>query len=400
MSKHKIVIVGGGFGGLKTALSLCDDSRFDITLISDHDDFRVYPALYRITTGGAKQLASIPLKELFAGKSVQIVTGNVEAIDRTAHSVTLADKTAYSFDGLVLALGVKTNYFHIEGLEELSYGIKTLADAQELKAHLHKQMIQNNRPDQNYVIIGGGPTGVELAGSLPLYLKKIAKQHNLRRTAIHVDLIEAAPRLLPRMPKDISMMVKRRLRKLGVKVYLKTAVQAQTADALMANNKPIRSHTVIWTAGVANHPFFTAQGFQLAKNGKVRVDQYLQSEPGIYVIGDNADTPYSGLAQTALYDGKYVARNLKRLADKKNPTPYRAVSPANVIPVGSRWAIFLWRGIRFYGFPAWVLRGLADLVEYHDYEPWHLATKRWIKESVEEEDCQECLTLNSFDLKE
>lgn len=400
MKKHKILIIGGGFGGLKAALDLCQDDRFDIRLISDHSDFRVYPALYRITTGGAKQLASIPLDELFHDKNVDIIIDSAVSVDRKARQLTTTKGQIYGYDALVLALGVTTNYFGIAGLKELSYGVKSLADAEELKQHLHEQMITNRQPDANYVVIGGGPTGVELAGELPLYLKKIAKQHNLPRRAIHVDLIEAAPRLLPRMPKDISAMVRRRLRKVGVRVYLKTAVQAQTADALMANGKPIRSHTVIWTAGVANHAFFTDNQFQLAANHKVRVDQFLQAEPGVYVIGDNADTPYSGLAQTALYDGKFVARNLIRLADKKDPKPYRAVSPANVIPVGARWAVFLWRGIRFYGFPAWVLRGLADLIEYHDYQPWHLAAKRWIKESVEEEDCRYCQDLNSFDLKQ
>ena len=390
MSKHRVIIVGGGFAGVKTALELADDQRFDITLISDHDDFRVYPTLYHVSTGGARRVASIALTEVFAGKEVRVVIDSVTNIDKTARSITTASNQIFAYEAIVLSLGVKTNYFHIEGLPEFSYGIKTPDDAEALKAHLHKQLCDDQKPDLNYVVIGGGPTGVELAGALPAYIKKIAKQHDLKPRKIHVDLVEAAPRLVPRMPKDISLMIARNLRKQGVKIYLKTAVQAQTADALMVNNKPIRSHTVIWTAGVMNSPFFAEHDFQLARNGKVRVDQFLQAEPGIYVLGDNADTPYSGMAQTALYDGKFVAANLQRIAGQQDPKPYTAKKPIYVLPAGPKWSAVLWGKVRMYGRLGWMLRSLADLIAYHDYLPWKLATERWMAMNEEEDACIHC----------
>jgi len=390
MIKHRVAIVGGGFAGVKTALELADDNRFDVTLISDHNDFRNYPTLYHVSTGGARRTASIPLTEIFAGKSVRVVIQKVVDIDKKARTVTTDDKQVFEYEALVLSLGVQTNYFHIDGLEQFSYGIKTPEDAEALKAHLHKQLCDQNRPDLNYVVIGGGPTGVELAGALPGYIKKIAKQHDLKHARVHVDLIEAAPRLVPRMPKDISRMIARNLRKQGVKIYLKTAVQAQTADALMVNNKPIRSHTVIWTAGVMNSPFFAAHDFQLARNSKVRVDQFLQAEPGIYVIGDNADTPFSGMAQTALYDGKFVAANLQRIASKLDPKPYVAKKPIYVFPAGPKWAAVLWGKVRMYGYLGWILHLLADLVAYHDYMPWKMATERWAALEEEEDSCSHC----------
>ena len=390
MSKHKIVIVGGGFGGIKTALDLERDKRFHVTLVSDHDDFRIYGSLYHTATGGTRQIASIPLSEIFAGKRVHIVLDKAMGLDRHSRVLTTDGGQKLSYDALVLALGVQTNYFHIKGLPEYSYGIKTLEDAEELKHHLHRQMIDDKRPDLNYVVIGGGPTGIELAGALPAYLKKVARQHGMSRRAIHVDLIEAAPRLVPRMPKLMSRKIRRHLRRAGVHVQLNKMVQAETADTLMVDNRPIRSHTVIWTAGVTNHPFFNDQGFQLASNGKVRVDQFLQAEPGIYVVGDNADTPYSGMAQVALNDGKYVAHNLVRLADGQDPVPYRAKKPVYVLPAGPRWAAVLWGPIQLYGRLGWWLRRVADLVAYHDYEPWQLAAKRWIAESYEDEPCPLC----------
>ncbi len=390
MAKHKVVIVGGGFGGVKAALELCEDPRFHITLISDHPDFRVYPGLYHTATGGSRRVSSIPLTEIFAGKGVNLIQDSVVSLDRKLRTVTTAVNHNVAYEALILSLGVQTNHFNIAGLKDYSFGIKSLAEAEELKTHLHQQMLDDKRPDLNYVVIGGGPTGIELAGALPAYLRQIAKQHGLARRAIHVDLVEAAPRLVPRMPKDLSRRIARHLRHIGVRVELNKAVQAQTADALMVNNKPIRSHTVIWTAGVTNHPFFSNQGFQIAPNKKVRVDQFLQSEPGIYVIGDNADTPYSGLAQVALGDGMFVAQNLIRLANKIDPVPYTAKKPIYVMPAGPKWAAVLWGKLRIYGRMGWWLRRLADLVAYHDYEPWQMAAKRWAAEGTEESLCHVC----------
>lgn len=390
MAKHRIVIVGGGFGGLKAALELCEDHRFDITLVSDHDDFRVYPTLYHVSTGGSRKAASLPLTELFSGKHVNVVIDSVTDIDKKARTVTTANGDTFGYEAVILALGVKTNYFGIKGLAEYSFGIKTLADAEKLKAHLHQQLCNERNYDHSYVVIGGGPTGVELAGALPHYIRSIAKRQGLKPRKVHVDLVEAAPRLVPRMPKDISRAIARNLRKQGVTIYTKTAVQAQTSDALMVNNKPIRSHTVIWTAGVANHPFFSEHDFQLARNSKVRVDQYLQAEAGIYVVGDNADTPYSGMAQTALYDGKFVAHNLQRIASKQDPKPYVAKKPIYVLPAGPNWAAVLWGKLRIFGWPGEILRSLADLVLYHDYLPWNLAIKRWAALTKDEDSCPHC----------
>jgi NADH dehydrogenase len=388
--KHRIVIVGGGFGGVKTALELADDNRFEITLISSNADFRNYPVLFHVTTGGARKVASIPLAEIFDGKKVKLIIDSVTSIDRQSRSVSTQAGKSFRYEALVLGLGVQTNYFGIKGLEEHSFGIKSPDEADRLKSHLHQQLCKDNRPDLNYVIIGGGPTGVELAGELPSYIDKLVRQHNLKPRKIHVDLIEASPRLVPRMPKAISRRIARNLRKQGVKVYLKTAVQAQTADTLYVNDKPIRSHTVIWTAGVKNNTFFAEQNFQLAGNSKVRVDQFLQAENGIYVIGDNADTPYSGMAQTAIYDGVFVASNLQRIASKQDPLPYVAKKPIYVLPAGPKWAAVLWGRIRFYGALGWIIRGMADYIAFNDFLPWNTATKRWLALQEEEDDCHHC----------
>jgi len=390
MSKEKVLIIGGGFGGVKAALELADDEQFAVTLISDQPDFKYYPTLYHAATGGRYANSTIPLATLFEQKNIALVAAKAVSVDRKAKLVSTANGQQYAYDDLILALGVVTNYFGIDGLDTYAYGIKSLQEVERLKAHLHQQLIDDHKPDLHYVVIGAGPTGIELAGALPHYLQEIMKRHGIERRHIHIDLIEAAPRLLPRMPRDTSRMVKRRLKRLGVRLYLGQAVQAASADDLTVNGKPIRSHTVIWTAGVTNHPFFKDNGFALTNRGKVWVDAYLQSEENIFVIGDNANTPYSGLAQTAVHDGMFVAKNLKRRASGKQMKSYTAKQPITVIPAGKGWAAVNWGNVRIYGWLGWVLRELGDLVAFHDIESIPKATQQWLTEFGGQESCPIC----------
>ena len=389
-SKHKALIIGGGFGGVKAALELESDPRFKVTLVSDHSDFRYYPTLYRTATGASRSASSIPLSEIFVDTEVEVLKDSAKSIDHDNRKLKTKSGKEIEYDVIILALGMVTNYFGIPGLSKLSYGIKTIEEAEKLKKHLHKHITKKKHPDLNYVIVGGGPTGVELAGVLGEYINLICQAHNVRKRTVHVDLVEASPRLLPMMPKSVSRGVARQLRKRGVKLYLNKAVSSQSADGLIVNGKPIRSHTVIRTAGTSNNPFYSEQNFQLAANHKVRVDQFLQAKPGLYVIGDNADTPYSGLAQTALYDGEYVARNIKRLADGEKPIPYKAKLPVYVLPAGPKWAAVVWGNLKFYGWAGWALRKAADFVAFNDYEPWFRATRHWLAENRQEELCELC----------
>ena len=390
MKTEKVLVVGGGFGGVKAALELADKPNFSVTLLSDQVDFRYYPTLFHTATGGERANSSISLSSLFSGKNITLEQGVAETIDRKAKTVTTAAGVVYLYDTLILALGVVTNYFGIPGLPDYSYSIKSQTEVQRLKAHLHQQLVDDQHADLNYVIIGAGPTGIELAGVLPTYLRAVMKHHGLPPKKIHVDLIEAAPRLLPRLPADASAAVAKQLKKLGIKLYLNSIVQAQTPDELTVSGKPIRSHTVIWTAGVTNHPFFAANHFILMGRGKVAVDVYLQAEDNIFVLGDNANTPYSGLAQTALADGVFVAENLQRRAEGKDMRGYKVRKFVTVVPAGPHWAAVIYGQVRLYGWIGHALRSLADLIGFHDLEPWRAATKQWFTEFGHQEECEVC----------
>lgn len=393
MIKRDIVIVGGGFGGVKTALELSGHPAYRVTLVANKPFFEYYPMMYHTATGGSKVVSSIPLGEIFASKRIHIVIDEAAKLDRKAKTLKLKSGQKLNYDILVLALGNVTNYFGIPGMDKYSFGIKSLADAEKLKAHLHNHLVDKRQPDNNYIIIGGGPTGVELAGALPVYIKYLMKQHGIKsKRKIHVDLVEAAPRLMPRMPESVSRSLARRLRRLGVTIYFGKPVQAETADALLLDGKPVRSHTVIWTAGIANNPFFKNNGFILSENGRVQVDQLMQAWPGIFVIGDNADTKFTGMAQTALHDAMYISKNLKRHAEGKRPIAYKPKKPIYITPAGKGWAVVVWGKLHLYGRLGWWLRRSADWIGYRDVEPWWKATDRLMSDRLKEDNCLVCAT--------
>ena len=389
-SKKRVLIVGGGFGGLRAARALSKRDDFAVTLLSDKDMFRYYPTLFKTVTGGLYSQSNIPLTNIVDTARVKIVRGTAQKLDREKRVVITDDGAELPYEILILSLGVVINYFGITGLDQFAYGIKTQEQVQRLKDHLHKQLETDHAPDLNYVIVGAGPTGIELAGALPGYLHKLMKNHGITGTKPHITIIEAADRLLPRSSEKVSKAVAKHLASLGVELKLGQKVEGATADSLMVNGQPVQSHTIIWTAGIANNAFFKNNGFELNERGKVIVNDRLQAEEGIYVIGDNAATQYSGVAQTALYDGQFVAEDILRTADGKQPASYQPEQPISIIPVGYGWAAIEWGKKVFTGLLGWMLRELADWRNYRKLEPWWAANQQWMTEFGTEEDCPTC----------
>ena len=389
---HKIVIVGGGFGGVRAALRLAGQPDVAVTLISANPGFSYYPQLYHAATGGVRSEASIPLADLFAGQPVELVQDTITVLDAENQLVVGASGTNYHYDELILALGSVTNYFGIEGLKEFSYNIKSIEGAERFKRHLHDQLAKDSHPELHYVVVGGGPTGVELAAALGDYLEQIIKQHHINAPKYQIDLVEAAPRLLPHSPEGYAARVQRRLEQSGVHVMTGATVEAETPAELRLKGKSIATKTVIWTAGVSNNPFFrnNVDHFTLAKNGRVEVNEYLEAAPHIRVIGDGANTQYTGMAQTAIYDANYVAADILRQLRGGARSKYKPKAPVSVIPVGKRWAAVQWGRLELYGFIGWILRRLADLIAYSDIESWPKAVRVWLQDARREDDCAVC----------
>ncbi|MEO7904979.1 MAG: FAD-dependent oxidoreductase, partial [Candidatus Saccharimonadales bacterium] len=360
-------IVGGGFGGVKAALELAKNTDNSVTLITDKPDFQYYPALYGAATGRSHLESWVPLKEIFAGKNnVTVIIDSIASIDPAAKQLTSQQGTAYAYQTCIMSLGTVTTYFGIAGLDTYSYGIKSAGEVATLKEHIYEDLLQNNSVDKRYVVIGAGPTGTELAAAMGSYLRRLSKKLGVTNSKIHIDLIEAAPRVMPRMSERASKMVDKRLRHLGVNVMTNQKVESASDGILTVGGRDLLCHTVIWTSGVANHPFYKSNEahFTFAPNGRIEVNEFMQvsGADDLYVIGDNAATPFTGLAQTALHDGIFVAGNLRRQQAGQPMTSYKAVMPVVVVPVGAYWAIVEWKKIVLKGWVGAAVRKAADFM--------------------------------------
>ena len=386
-----VVIVGGGFGGVKTALELAKDKKMNVTLVSDRDHFLFYPALYSTATGRSRKQSIIPLSQLFNSSRVRVVQDTVISVD-TARRLIITNDHQLHYDRAVFALGVVTSYFGISGLDTYSYSIKSAYEIDRFKKHLHEEITSEKHLDKNSVIVGAGPTGVELSASLAHYLDRIASAHRIKHSRIRLSLVEAAPRVLPRMSERASALVTKRLESIGVTVMANKRVESEDDDSIIISGKDIPSKTVVWTSGVTNHPFFTEHTdiFPTAKNGRIDVDEHLKVDSRIYVIGDNANTPYTGLAQTAIYDGLYAAKAISAEARKQALPDYKPRNQPIVIPVGDNWAILEYGPIRITGFLGSLIHKAAGLIGYLDYFPIGKAMSLWGSENQLVEECSAC----------
>ena len=385
------VIVGGGFGGVKAALELVKDKKVSVTLVTDKDHFLFYPALYSTATGRSWQQSVLPLSEIFKNDRIKVVRDSVVGLD-TVRRFVVTTQGQVHYDRVIFALGVVTSYFGIAGLDTYSFSIKSATEIERFKKHLHDELTSEQRLDKNYIIVGAGPTGVELAASLTGYLRRIGKRHMVKNSRIRLSLVEAAPRVLPRMSERSSALITKQLKKVGVTVMTGKKVESEDDDSIIISGTDIPSKTVVWTSGVANHPFFAEHSdiFKLAPNGRVEVDSHLRVDKHIYVIGDNANTPYTGLAQTAIHDAHFVAKAIR--ADVRNqPLPeYRPRKQPVVVPVGENWALFEYGPLRFSGWLGSLVLRAAHLMGYLDFFPATTAARIWLSSDEHEEACFVC----------
>lgn len=380
--KH-ILILGGGFAGVSCAQELGKALKrgilplnTKITLVSERTHFEYHGSLYKVVSGGSPMQVSIPLSDIFESLPVSVVHDTVTLIDHKSKKVHGLDAGVYSFDYMVVALGSETTYFNIPGLKEYSFGFKSTNEALKLRTHLEKQLRmcapltpKTNMSKTHVLIIGAGASGVEVAGELSLWLKRKAREYQVSESCIVIDLVEAAPRILPAMPVAVSTIAERKLRSLGVNIYTGKAITSKTEHEAVFGDMAIKSETVVWTAGVVPHRAYIAfSDVEKDKKGRIVVNEQLAipTYPEIYIGGDAAATKYSGLATTAVQDGTHIAHSI--IAAIRNfPLPVYVPKPAPyILPVGLHFAIYSNHEgtCVISGFFAWILRRRFDMRVY------------------------------------
>lgn len=373
-----ILVIGGGFGGIKAALELSKRNIGKVTLISDEPYFLHHATLYATATGKNTSESVISLKEIFMGhQNVTVVQDSMQSID-SDRRIVIGKTKQYKYDELIIAIGSVTTYFGINGMAQHAFGIKSLDEITKFKEHIRHELVEN-RFDKEYFVIGAGPTGVELAAALCEYLHHLIKVYQLKTSKTRVTIVEAAPRILPKSSETASRIVTKRLKKMGIKVLVNHKVNALDDDMITIDGKDIATSTAVWTSGVANNPFFAAHDhlFHLAPNGRVNVNPYLEAAPHIYVVGDNNTVKYSGMAWPAMYQATFVAKHLNRLTKHYPRVAYHPHSVMSGFPVGEKWGYVEWLGVYVSGKVGYFVRRHMELYGYRQLLPRAKALAIW-----------------------
>jgi NADH dehydrogenase len=374
MARPHIVIVGAGFGGLAAAHGLAG-ANADVTVIDRRNYHLFQPLLYQVATAGLSpaQIASPIRAILRKAANVQVVLGKVTAIDKEAHTVSLEDRIV-AYDYLVLATGARHSYFGRDDWEGAAPGLKKIDDATGIRRRIltaFEQAEAAQCPDERqrlltFVVIGGGATGVEMAGAIA-ELARVALRNDFRNIdprAARIVLIEAGRRLLPAFPTILSNAAREALEQLGVEVRLDHAVSHCDAGGVTVSDERLAAGTIVWGAGVMASAAAHWLGADKDRAGRVVVggDLSLPSHPEIFCIGDTAcaldstGKPLPGLAPVAKQQGVYVARRLRALIrGRKLPGPFRYRGWGTMATIGRRAAVADLGWIKLDGTLAWLL---------------------------------------------
>lgn len=372
-----IVIVGGGFGGLAAARAL-RHLNVRITLVDRQNHHLFQPLLYQVATAMLMpgQIAAPIRQVLKKDRHTTVLLGEVTGVDAATHELTVATSERaplrLHYDFLVLATGVQHSYFGHDEFEQYAPGLKTMSDATKVRNKVlsafesaeHETDPEARKALLTFVLVGGGPTGVEMAGAIA-ELARLSMKSDFRRidpADTRILLVEAGPRVLSAFDPMLSERVTKRLTSMGVEVRSGHPVEDIGEDGVCIGGERILSRTVIWTAGVTPSPVARWLGCTADRAGrvKVRFDLSVPGSPEIFVIGDVAyyeqdGRPLPGVAQVAMQMGAHVARVMEaRLMNDAPPPPFHYVNKGNMAVVGRNYAILERGGLKLSGYVAWL----------------------------------------------
>ena len=369
----RVVIVGGGFAGLNAAKGLGGAEGVDVTLIDKHNHHLFQPLLYQVAMAGLSPAdIAAPIRSILSEyANIRVLLGKVESVDLTRR-VIVADIGEFPFDYLLLSCGATHSYFGHEEWEPFAPGLKTLEQATEIRRRVLTAFenaeraadTEERRKYLTFVVVGGGPTGVELAGAIGEMSRfTLAKDfRSINAKSARVILIEAGPRILPAFSESQSAHAMRDLEKLGVQVWSSCKVTSIDADGVQAGKERLRAATVLWAAGVKASPLGRQAGFQVDAQGRVVVgaDLSVAGHPEVFVVGDQAvfthqtGKPLPGTAPVAMQQGRYIAQIIRAETKGRSREPFHFVDKGQMATIGRSRAILEIGSLRLTGFVAWV----------------------------------------------
>ncbi len=370
--RPRVVIVGAGFGGLQAARAL-GHAPVQVTVIDRRNHHLFQPLLYQVATADLSPAdISVPIRAaLRHQRNTEVLLAEVTGVDVEGRRVLMGERSI-SYDYLVLATGAQHSYFGHDDWAQFAPGLKTTSDATAIRREVllaFEAAEMETNPDKRqalltFVIVGGGPTGVELAGAIAgLARKSIVRDfRHINSATARILLVEAGPRLLAAFPDKLARRARCELEHVGVEVRTGTAVEQADADGVVIAGERVAAQTVIWAAGVKASPAGTWLHAETDRTGRVLVerDLTLPGHPEIFVIGDTASVtergkPLPGVAPVAMQQGRFVARVIRRrIAGVKERVPFHYRDKGNLATVGRSFAIADLGIIKLSGFIAWV----------------------------------------------
>ena len=367
MNKPKVVILGGGFGGLAAARAL--HKAADVTVVDRHNYQTFLPLLYQVSTAGlAADHVAYPIRGALRKTPVKFRMGSPISIDHKNKEVKLDSSELLKFDHLIVALGSVTADFGIPGVSQFTLGMKSVAEALNIRAEIMRRFEDLCRFEDetklSITVIGGGPTGVEMAGAIAELIRGPLKSDQAQAAShISISLIEAGPRLLPPFAPSLSARTKKDLEKLGVKVLLNAAVQeVEHRKIKLKDGSTIASEITIWAAGVKGNDAIAQLNLPTAGT-RVAVEPTMQVKnyPYIWALGDiAASVDKNGnqlpmVAPVAIQQGKFIAKQIARVSKSQKLASFKYLDKGSMATIGRNKAIVQVKGIKISGALAWLI---------------------------------------------
>jgi NADH dehydrogenase len=399
--RKRVVIIGGGFAGIAAARAL-RHADAEVVVIDRRNHYIFQPLLYQVATAvlSPAEIAA-PIRQLEAKqRNVTVLLAEVTGVDVASRTIEAASPGAgirrIAFDYLVVATGMRPSYFGHDEFARYAPALKSLGDAETIRAKILGAFElaattedEDERTRQmTFVLVGAGPTGVELAGSLA-HLVKVTLRGNFRRidpAKARIILLDGAKRVLPTFSESVSRMVTKRLGKLGVKVVTDVKVETVDEKGVIAGGSRILSATVLWTAGVAASPVPKMVGTKTDRAGRALVDPFLKvvDAPAVFVVGDAASVmqnqhPVPGVAQAAIQEGRYAGRLIaEELKGRKVKRPFRYFDKGNMAVVGKNYAVLERGWVRTGGFLTWLVWAFVHILSLPQLQNRLRVQRQWL----------------------